>query len=161
MLLNKCLKNILNKKILGKYFSLKLKDFSEFSKKNKNLKLSNFVNGNWIATAKYEEFLDPLNGMKYIEAPLTDKNEMEDIINLMNACPKSGLHNPLKNIDRYLLYGQVMRKVTDALYNEEIFDHFVKLIQRVFPKSEMQAISEMKVTRAFCENFIGDNVIII
>jgi 1-pyrroline-5-carboxylate dehydrogenase len=76
----------------------------------------------------------------------------------MNGCSKSGLHNPLKNTERYLLYGEIMRKVSEALHDEEIFDHFVKLIQRVFPKSDLQAIGELKVTRAFCENFSGDNV---
>ena len=141
-----------------KNFSIKLKDFSELNPKDKHWKLSNFINGEWKSTAKYEEFLDPLKGHKFIEAPLTDKQEMTEIINLMNTCPKSGLHNPLKNVDRYLLYGQICRKVTEALHNEDIFNHFVKLIQRVFPKSELQSAGELKVTRAFFENFSGDNV---
>lgn len=143
-----------------KSMSLKLKDFSQFSPKDKHIKLSNYINGEWKGTLKYEEYLDPLKGTKYLEAPLTEKQEMTDIINSMNACPKSGLHNPLKNVDRYLLYGQVCRRVVEALYNEDIFNHFVKLIQRVFPKSDIQSTAEMKVTRAFFENFVGDNVII-
>jgi 1-pyrroline-5-carboxylate dehydrogenase len=146
------------KKFQLKSFSLKLKDFSELNPKDKQWKLSNFINGEWKGTAKYEEFLDPLKGHKFIEAPLTEKAEMQEIISLMNACPKSGLHNPLKNVDRYLLYGQVCRRVTEALYNDEIFNHFVRVIQRVFPKSDGQAIAELKVTRAFFENFSGDNV---
>jgi 1-pyrroline-5-carboxylate dehydrogenase len=83
---------------------------------------------------------------------------MKDIITSMRNCPKYGLHNPLLNIDRYVLYGQICRKVTQALHDEEIFDHFIKLIQRVFPKSTAQTYGEMKVTRAFFENFCGDNV---
>lgn len=151
--------SILGGKNFKKYFSIKLKDFSEFSHKSKNIKLSNYINGEWRSTSKYEEFLDPLKGSKFLEAPLTEKEEMTDIIQAMKAVPKHGLHNPLKNVDRYLLYGQICRKMTEALYDEEIFNHFIKLIQRVFPKSEYQCFGEMKVTRAFFENFSGDNVI--
>jgi 1-pyrroline-5-carboxylate dehydrogenase len=150
-------KNLFN--IKYRNFCVKLKDFSEFNTKNKNFKLSNYINGEWKGTAKYEEFLDPVKGHKFLEVPLTEPNEMKDIIKSMRSCPKYGLHNPLLNIDRYLLYGQICRKVTQALHDEEIFDHFIKLIQRVFPKSTAQAYGEMKVTRAFFENFCGDNVI--
>ena len=145
-------------KVILRRFSVKLKDFAEFSYKEKHVKLSNFINGEWKATAKYEQFVDPLKGNTFLEVPLTEKHEMSDIINLMNACPKSGLHNPLKNPDRYLLYGQVCRRVAEALHNEEVFNHFVKVVQRVFPKSDGQAAGEMKVTRAFFENFSGDSV---
>ena len=144
--------------LLKRNFGIKLKDFSELNSKDKYWKLSNFINGEWRSTAKYEDFPDPMKGNKLIDVPLTEKSEMTDIINLMNACPKSGLHNPLKNVERYLLYGQICRKVAEALHDEEVFSHFVKLIQRVFPKSDLQAIGEMKVTRAFFENFSGDNV---
>jgi 1-pyrroline-5-carboxylate dehydrogenase len=156
------MKNIFRRNLINinrRNFTIKLKDFSELSPKDKNWKLSNFINGEWKGTAKYEEYLDPLKGYKFLDAPLTEKSEMTDIITSMNSCPKSGLHNPLRNVDRYLLYGQVCRKVTEALYDEDIFSHFVKLIQRVFPKSDGQAIGEMKVTRAFFENFSGDNVL--
>lgn len=145
-------------KVCHQKFSVTLKDFSGFSPKDKNIKLANYINGEWKGTAKYEEFLDPLQGSKYLEVPLTEKQEMADIIKYMNACPKSGLHNPFKNVERYVLYGQICRKVTEALYRDEIFDHFVKLLIRVFPKSEIQAAGELKVTRAFFENFSGDNV---
>jgi 1-pyrroline-5-carboxylate dehydrogenase len=61
-------------------------------------------------------------------------------------------------VDRYLLYGQVCRKIAESLHQPDIMDHFVKLIQKVFPKSYAQSFGEMKVTRAFFENFSGDNV---
>lgn len=149
-------KNILN--ILNKKFSLKLKEFSHINPKGKHLTLSNYINGDWRNTAKYEDFPDPLEGYNYLKVPLTEKQEMSDIISSMNSCPKHGLHNPLKNVNRYIKYGDICRKVTEALHNEEIFTHFVHLIQRTFPKSDGQAIGEMRVTRAFFENFCGDNV---
>ncbi len=145
-------------KISHRNFSLKLKDFSEINAKSKNILLSNYINGEWKKTENYEEFLDPLHGYNYLKVPLTLKNEMTDIIKSMKNCPKYGLHNPLKDVNRYIKYGDICRRVTEALHNEEIFSHFVKLIQRTFPKSDGQAIGEMRVTRAFFENFCGDNV---
>lgn len=144
--------------LFSRNFSLKLKDFSVNQPKQPKLKLENFINGEWRQTKTYEEYLDPLQGKVFLEAPLTDKSEMNDIITSMNNCPKHGLHNPLKNVERYRLYGEVCRKVTAALHDEEIFMHFVKFIKRTFPKSEAQAIAEMRVTRIFFENFCGDNV---
>jgi 1-pyrroline-5-carboxylate dehydrogenase len=146
-------------KFLSKNFCIKLKHFAEFSPKAKTFKLSNYINGEWRSTSKYEEFPDPLKGGKMLDVPLTEKSEFQDIIKSMKECPKYGLHNPLRNVERYLLYGQVCRKVAQALHDDEVFDHFIKLIQRVFPKSTGQAYGEMKVTRAFFENFAGDNVI--
>lgn len=143
---------------LYRSFSIKMKDFSQFSPNAKQIKLSNYINGEWTGTNKYEEYPDPWKGSKFLEVPLTEKAEMGNIITSMNSCPNSGLHNPFKNVDRYLLYGQICRKLVEALHSEEIFNHFCKLIQRVFPKTDIQAAAEMKVTRAFIENFCGDNV---
>jgi len=156
--LKQCFKIRNLNKVINKNFSLKLKEFSQINPKSKNISLSNYINGEWKNTAKYEEYLDPLEGYNYLKVPLTEKDEMTDIISSMKSCPKHGLHNPLKNVNRYIKYGDVCRRVTEALHNEEIFNHFVKLIQRTFPKSDAQAIGEMKVTRAFFENFSGDNV---
>jgi 1-pyrroline-5-carboxylate dehydrogenase len=36
-------------------------------------------------------------------------------------------------------------------------DFFIKLIQRVMPKSDVQCRGELTVTRKFFENFAGDN----
>lgn len=146
------------KHLLKRNFGIKLQDFSEHSPKANNIKLANYVNGTWKTTAKYEEYIDPLKGHKFLSAPLTEKAELTEIVTAMKACPRSGLHNPFKNVDRYLQYGQICRKVTESLYDPEVFDHFIKLIQRVFPKHDTQAHAEMKVTRAFFENFGGDNV---
>ena len=155
----------LNHKIIFNYcskkFSVKLKDFAQFNPDNMSnsiTKLSNFVNGEFHSTKNYEEFPCPLKGTKFLEVPLTNTTEMKEFKNFINSTPRSGLHNPMKNVDRYLLYGQICRKIAETLHDPEVMEHFVKLIQRVFPKSHAQAFGEMKVTRAFFENFSGDNV---
>jgi 1-pyrroline-5-carboxylate dehydrogenase len=48
--------------------------------------------------------------------------------------------------------------MTAMLHEPEVFDFFTHLIQRVAPKSKPQAAGELAVTRAFFENFSGDNV---
>ena len=143
-------------------FTVKLKDFAEFNTDKTTsgsvTKLRNFVNGEFHSTKKYEEFPCPLTGKKMLEVPLTDISEMKPFKDFINSCPRSGLHNPLKNVDRYVMYGQICRKIAESLNDPEVMEHFVKLIQKVFPKSHAQSFGEMKVTRAFFENFSGDNV---
>ncbi len=83
---------------------------------------------------------------------------MKPFIESLEKCPKSGLHNPFKNPERYLLYGSVMRKAAELLHKPEVFRFFSRLIQRVMPKSTGQADGELRITRNFVENFAGDNV---
>ena len=75
----------------------------------------------------------------------------------MKRCPKSGLHNPFKNPQRYREWGDSLRLLTENLHDKQINDHFLKLIQMVMPKSKVQAQGELTVTRNFLENFCGDN----
>jgi 1-pyrroline-5-carboxylate dehydrogenase len=93
-----------------------------------------------------------------VKVPDTTVSEAAAYLESMQRVPRSGLHNPLKNIDRYLLYGRVCTKVTMMLHQPEVFDFFTHLIQRVAPKSKPQAAGELAVVRIFFENFCGDNV---
>ena len=56
------------------------------------------------------------------------------------------------------MYGEVCRKASELLSQEDVVAHFVKLIQRFVPKSDAQAFGEVKIVRAFLANFSGDNV---
>jgi 1-pyrroline-5-carboxylate dehydrogenase len=53
-------------------------------------------------------------------------------------------------------WGEINRNIAQGLLENE--DYFVKLIQRVMPKSDKQCRGEVIVTRKFFENFAGDNV---
>lgn len=88
----------------------------------------------------------------------TAEDEVAPFVQSLARVPKSGLHNPFKRPERYLLYGQVTRRAAEALHRPEVEAFFVRLIQRVAPKSHGQAFAEVKVTRHFLENFGGDNV---
>jgi len=43
--------------------------------------------------------------------PDTQINELQPYIASLKSVPKSGVHNPLKNNERYLQFGEISRKV--------------------------------------------------
>ena len=121
-------------------------------------KLQNLVDGKWQGTASYLEFLDPLKGGHIMSVPNTSVSETEDFLNSARAVPKSGLHNPFKDITRYKLYGSICEKVASRMNEADTFDYFCRLVQRAAPKSKDQAVGEVAVVRTFFENFSGDQV---
>ena len=56
------------------------------------------------------------------------------------------------------MYGEILRKVANLMYEPEVEEFFIKLIQRVAPKSYVQSKAEVAVTRTFLANFSGDQV---
>jgi len=40
------------------------------------------------------------------------------------TCPKSGLHNPIKNPERYFMYGEICHKAAYLLGHPLIEDYF-------------------------------------
>eukprot|EP00249_Psilotum_nudum_P010828 c22795_g1_i1 orf=339-2033(-) len=121
-------------------------------------KIYNLVQGKWSETSKWTEIVDPLNGQKFIKVPDTSVGELSPFVESLRSCSKSGLHNPLKNPERYLMYGDISAKAANVLQHPEVEDFFAKLIQRVSPKSYPQAVAEVAVTQKFLENFSGDQV---
>lgn len=125
----------------------------------KPYRVQNKVGGTWKGSKHYMQLVDPLNGENFLEVPETnEEQEFHEFINSIKECPKSGLHNPFKNPERYVLYGELSRKISTLMYDEDVAKFFVKLIQRVMPKSEVQAKGEYVVTRKMVENFSGDQV---
>ncbi|EQC34516.1 aldehyde dehydrogenase [Saprolegnia diclina VS20] len=120
--------------------------------------IHNLLNGEWVSASKVEGIKDPLTGEVFMNVPLTQKDELKPFIDNMLATPKHGLHNPFKNVERYLLYGDVSHKAAAELRKPHVLHYFTRLIQRVAPKSYEQAKAEVVVTRKFLENFSGDQV---
>lgn len=118
----------------------------------------NLVHGSWTAASKWTSIVDPLNGTPFLKVPDTTVGELLPFVESSKSCSKSGLHNPLKNPERYLLYGDVSAKAANALKQPEVETFFARLIQRVSPKSFPQAAGEVIVTQKFLENFSGDQV---
>ncbi|XP_026189882.1 delta-1-pyrroline-5-carboxylate dehydrogenase 12A1, mitochondrial [Cyclospora cayetanensis] len=120
--------------------------------------LQNLVGGRWASARKTYDVINPLNGTVLAHAPHTQPDELEPFIASLSRCSKSGLHNPLKAVNRYLLYGEICQRAAALLHDQEVFSFFVSCIQMTMPKSKAQAEGEMRVLRAFFENFSGDNV---
>jgi 1-pyrroline-5-carboxylate dehydrogenase len=121
-------------------------------------KLCNLVGGKWIGAKKYLDIIDPMNGDPFIQMPDTKVDELGPFIESINAVPKSGLHNPFKNVDRYVMYGRITFKMATELAKPEVQNFFARVIQRVCPKSYPQAIGEVKIVHIFLQNFSGDQV---
>jgi len=120
-------------------------------------RVQNLVAGSWVDAAHIrDDIVDPINGEKFLDVPGT--RDHARFLQGLKSCPKSGLHNPLKNPDRYLTLGAVCAIAAEMLRQDEIRDYFTRLIQRVMPKSWAQCLGEVTITRVFLENFSGDSV---
>ena len=116
----------------------------------------NLVGGEWVSGTGTLTVPDPMNGEPFIEMP--DTQDIAPFVAGLRSCPKTGLHNPLKNVERYVELGRVCAKASALMAEPEVEDFFTKLIQRVMPKSWAQCKAEVTVTRVFLENFSGDGV---
>ncbi len=116
--------------------------------------LQNLCEGQWVSSSKHITIPDPLTNESFLRVP--DPSDLSTFAHSARQVPKSGLFNPLKRPEEYLKYGELNLKIAAQLKQHE--DFFAKLIQRVMPKSDLQARGEVVVTRKFFENFGGDNV---
>ena len=120
-------------------------------------RIHNLVRGKWTLSSSFRKDIpDPLSGENFLEIP--DTKDFSSFIDSLDTCPKSGMHNPLKNVERYLMLGDICTKAAELLRDDQVEEFFCSLIQRVMPKSKKQCLGEVIVTRIFLENFSGDNV---
>lgn len=120
--------------------------------------LQNFLNGEWIDTGEVQEVINPLDGKRIILMPSTRVEELKPFMDSLARCPKYGLHNPLYNVERYRMYGDISARAAQLLRDQDIREYFAKLINLVIPKSYEQAVGEVDVTASFLETFSGNNV---
>jgi len=120
--------------------------------------LENYVGGRWTRTKSTVDVVDPLTGEVFIRMPDTQVDETQEMIDELRKVPKSGMHNPLKNPERYRMYGDISFAVAAELHKPEVLDFFIDCIQRTVPKSRVQASNEVTVSRQFLETFAGDSV---
>jgi 1-pyrroline-5-carboxylate dehydrogenase len=119
--------------------------------------VQNLVGGEWLSESSIrDDIVDPLTGGRFLEVPETTNTTA--FLDGIATCPKTGLHNPMKNVDRYVHLGCVCAKAAALLAAPDVESFFVKLTQRVMPKSWQQCLNEVVVTRVFLENFAGDGV---
>lgn len=73
----------------------------------------NIVGGEFTTTKSTMDIIHPMdrNANPIFKVPDTQIDEIEPFVNSLRRCPKSGMHNPLKNPERYVQYGEISRKV--------------------------------------------------
>jgi 1-pyrroline-5-carboxylate dehydrogenase len=125
--------------------------------------VGNIVGGTWQPEGIIKNTLTIPNPMDRDASALftvadTSMDELAPFVKSMEAVSKSGVHNPLRNVERYLMYGDISRKAGAALLEPEVLEFFTQSIMKCVPKSHAQAQGEVKVTAAFLNNFGGDNV---
>ena len=118
----------------------------------------NLVGGKWCDAASQHSVVDPLNGEAFVKVPNTTVGEIGPFVERMASCPRSGVHNPIKNVGRYLMLGEVMVKGAHELGKLEVAEYFAHLIHRLVPKSKAQCAGEPAVTRKWMENYGSDQV---
>jgi hypothetical protein len=76
-------------------------------------RVSNLVGGKWTDTKARMTIPDPMdkNAQPIFTLPDTQIDELSPFLESLRKVPKSGVHNPLKNPDRYVKYGEISRKV--------------------------------------------------
>ena len=116
----------------------------------------NLVGGKWCDAASQHSVVDPLNGEAFVKVPDTTVGEIGPFVERMASCPRSGVHNPIKNVGRYLMLGEVMVKGAHELGKPEVAEFFAQLIHRLVPKSKAQCAGEPAVTRKWMENYGSD-----
>ena len=122
---------------------------------------ANLMNGRWVTaneTSSKFPIIDPLNGEEFLHVPNTSAEEIQPYIDAMANAPRTGLHNPLKNPERYNMLGEVCAKAAREMAKPEVQQFYARLIQRLTPKSWPQASGEPTVVRKFLENYSCDNV---
>ena len=118
----------------------------------------NLCNGEWSNAASTKTIADPLNGDDFMVVPDTSVAETAPFSERMAAVPRSGLHNPIKNPERYNMLGAVCADMAREMNKPEVRDFFGKLIQRLTPKSWPQSVGEPVVVRKWLENYSCDQV---
>ena len=139
-------------------FSKHLKAFATLDPNNLSTadRGMNLVNGEWTPSNTYKTMVDPMTGKPMMSYPDTQMDEIEPFVESLASVPKYGLHNPFYKKERYLMLGNVSRKLAEVMHDQEVFDFFVQCTMRCVPKSKGQTEGEIRVTRAFFENFSGD-----
>jgi 1-pyrroline-5-carboxylate dehydrogenase len=66
------------------------------------------VAGRWTSSSHTKTIPDPLNGQPFVQLPDTQRGELDHFVQSLQACPKTGLHNPLKNPERSVTHDPVL-----------------------------------------------------
>ena len=88
-------------------------------------RVQNLADGQWLdANRNRPDIVDPMNGAAFLDIPDTD--DLQPFIKGLRSCPKSGLHNPQKNPQRYVMLGRVCANVAAIMADPDVTEFFAK-----------------------------------
>jgi 1-pyrroline-5-carboxylate dehydrogenase len=78
----------------------------------------NLVGGEWKSSKQTMSIPHPLDkdSPDIFTIPDTQADELQPFVDSLRKVRKTGLHNPLKNPERYVAYGEISRKVWLIVY---------------------------------------------
>ena len=116
--------------------------------------VSNLVDGHWTCSATSMEIIHPLNAdapAPLFTIPDTSVEELPAYVESLKKATKSGLHNPLKHPERYVLLGEVSRQVGNLLSTPAVAEFFTQLIVTCVPKSYGMYVLSLLLHTASCQ----------
>lgn len=81
--------------------------------------VQNIVSGRWQSAKTSLVIPNPMNknGPPVCTLPNTSIDELGPYVTSLQGVSKSGMHNPLKNVERYRQFGEISRKVSICVYH--------------------------------------------
>ena len=68
--------------------------------------IENLLDGKWKKSPKTEPVVDPLNNGNFLFNSLPEgKQELDAYVASQRKVPHYGLHNPIRNVNRYMQFG--------------------------------------------------------
>ena len=79
----------------------------------------NLVSGSWLpGESMRDDIPDPMSGDAFVAVP--DTQDIAPFLQSLASCPKTGLHNPLKNTHRYVHLGRVCARAAALLAEDDV-----------------------------------------
>lgn len=109
--------------------------------------VQNLCDGKWQSTRSSMEIIHPMDdkALPIFTIPDTTVDEVQPFVESLQKVTKSGLHNPLKHPERYLMYGEISRKVRHKS-NDERFCASCSLHLICFVRLETPSCNQMLLT---------------
>lgn len=73
--------------------------------------VTNILEGKTVTYKKTIPIVDPMNGEHFLNVSTPEGSELDGFIESQKNVPKYGLHNPIKNVHRYTMYGDIFFKI--------------------------------------------------
>jgi len=75
--------------------------------------IKNILDGKAYISPKTMPVVDPLNGEKIINVSMAEGKELDSFAESQKKIPVFGLHNPIRNVHRYNMYGDVFFRIAE------------------------------------------------